>query len=402
MSSYHSKAFVYHGHPKQVTLETLDLDCGPNDLIVKVLMCARCGTDKSIFLHGHKNVDPYAPVVLGHELIGTIVEVGNNVKNCNEGIGYAQGKKLSPDYLSFSVGERVTFQSRIARYKNGLMLIPKPIANLSFQINGGYAQYMRVPEDMIRSESVIRVPEIVSDEEACLIEPAACALESIYATPHPVGVDKEGRHIYKAGIQSGGKTCIIGSGTVSLLYVSLAILEGASKVVMVVRSEKKEKLIHQILKNQVNVYVVPQLINSTIQERLLQEEKIVHDLEEITGGYLFDDVVCACSDPNAQRLMLKLYTREGYGVGACFGGTHSLVDQVDVDQNHYRCAKTIGTSGCSTDAMKAVLQWLYEGKLSFQGFTSSRKFTFDDSPQEFFTTSADGLKPVLYPWESRL
>ena len=54
MNSYHSKAFVYHGHPEQVTLETLDLDCGPNDLIVKVLMCARCGTDKSIFLHGHK------------------------------------------------------------------------------------------------------------------------------------------------------------------------------------------------------------------------------------------------------------------------------------------------------------------------------------------------------------
>jgi L-iditol 2-dehydrogenase len=400
MNSYHSKAFVYHGHPEQVTLETIDLNCGPNDLIVKVLMCARCGTDKSIFLYGHKNVDPYAPVVLGHELIGIIVEIGDNVRNCNDGIGYVQGKRLFPDYLNFSVGERVTFQSRIARYKNGLMLIPKPIANLSFQINGGYAQYMRVPEEMIRSESVIRVPEQVSDEEACLIEPAACALESIYATPHPFGVDKDGRHIYKAGIQPGGKTCIIGSGTVSMLYASLAILEGASEVVMVVRSKKKEKLIHQILGNQVNVYVVPQLVNSTIQERLLQEEKIVHALEELTEGYLFDDVVCACSDPNAQRLMLKLYTREGYGVGACFGGTHSMVDQADIDQNHYRCAKTIGTSGCSTDAMKAVLKWLHEGKLSFKGFISSRKFTFDDSPQEFFTTSADGLKPVLYSWES--
>jgi len=50
--------------------------------------------------------------------------------------------------------------------------------------------------------------------------------------------------------------------------------------------------------------------------------------------------------------------------------------------------------------MKAVLKWLHEWKLSFKGFISSRKFTFDDSPQEFFTTSADGLKPVLYPWES--
>ncbi|HAX98185.1 MAG TPA: hypothetical protein DCY12_04670 [Candidatus Atribacteria bacterium] len=400
MSSYHSKALVYHGHPERVTLETLDLDCGPNDLIVKVLMCARCGTDKSIFLYGHKNVDPYAPVVLGHELIGTIVEIGDNVKNCNKGIGYTQGKRLSSGYLNFSPGERVTFQSRIARYKKGLMLIPKPIANLSFQINGGYAQYMKVPEEMIRSESVLRVPTNVTDEEACLIEPAACALESIYATPHPVGVDKEGRHIYKAGIQPGGETCIIGSGTVSMIYASLALLEGAKEVVMIVRSEKKEKLIHQILGHKVKVYITPQPNDSSTQEYLLQEENIVHDLEEITEGYLFDDVISACSDPNAQRLMLKLYTREGYGVGACFGGTHSLVDQADLDQNHYRCAKTIGTSGCSTDAMKTVLQWLHEGKLSFEGFTSSRRFSFDNTPQEFFTTAADGLKPVLYPWEN--
>lgn len=400
MSSYHSKAFLYHGRPEQITLETIDLNCGPNDLIVKVLMCARCGTDKSIFLHGHKNVDPYAPVVLGHELIGIIVEVGDNVKNCNEGIGYAQGKKLSSEYLNFSSGERVTFQSRIARYKNGLMLIPKPIANLSFQINGGYSQYMKVPEEMIRSESVIRVPKNVTDEEACLIEPAACALESIYATPHPVGVDNHGRHIYKAGIQTGGKTCIIGSGTVGMVYASLALLEGAEEVIMIVRSAKKKELIHRILGNKVKVYIAPQLKDMSIQEYLLQEEKIVHDLEDMTDGYLFDDVVSACSDPNAQRLMLKLYTREGYGVGACFGGTHSLVDQADIDQNHYRCAKTIGTSGCSTDAMKTILQWLHEGNLSFKNFTSSRKFTFDDSPHEFFTTSAEGLKPVLYPWES--
>jgi L-iditol 2-dehydrogenase len=55
------------------------------------------------------------------------------------------------------------------------MLIQKPIANLSFQLNGGYAEYMRVPEEMIRSESILRVPDGITDEEACLAEPAACA-----------------------------------------------------------------------------------------------------------------------------------------------------------------------------------------------------------------------------------
>ncbi|MCX6089299.1 MAG: alcohol dehydrogenase catalytic domain-containing protein [Candidatus Atribacteria bacterium] len=249
MSLFCSKAFVYHGQPEQVTVENINVECGPNDIVVKVLMCARCGTDKTIFLFGHKNVDPYAPVVLGHELVGEIVEVGRNVKNLKEGIGYSQGKFLSDEYLHFLPGERLAFQSRIARYKNGLMLLPRPIANLSFQINGGYSQYMCVPEQMIRSESLIRIPSKVSDEEACLIEPAACALESIFATPHPIGINNEGRHLFKAGIQYGGKTCIIGSGTVSMIYAALTILEGASEVIMIVRSAEKEKLIKKIMEN---------------------------------------------------------------------------------------------------------------------------------------------------------
>jgi threonine dehydrogenase-like Zn-dependent dehydrogenase len=40
-------------------------------------MCARCGTDKTIYRFGHPNVDPYAPVVLGHELVARIIEVGS-------------------------------------------------------------------------------------------------------------------------------------------------------------------------------------------------------------------------------------------------------------------------------------------------------------------------------------
>ena len=62
MNSYHSG--ICHGH-RTGYVGNPDLDCGPNDLIVKVLMCARCGTDKSIFTWS-QNVDPYAPVVLGH------------------------------------------------------------------------------------------------------------------------------------------------------------------------------------------------------------------------------------------------------------------------------------------------------------------------------------------------
>lgn len=392
-----SRAFVYHGRPGAVSCETISVDCGRRDLLVEILMCARCGTDKTIYRYGHPNVDPYAPVVLGHELVARIVHVGDDVTLLKEGIGYREGRKLTSEYLDFRIGERVTVQSRIARHdSNGLMIIPRPIANLSFQINGGYSQYMCIPETMIRSESVLRVPDRVTDEEACLVEPAACALESIFSTPHPMGVDAEGRHLFRAGIRNRGRVCIIGSGTVSLIYAMLARLEGASSVTIIVRSERKKLMIERLIGGDVDVYIMPVLPEGDSPETIRGEDWVANDLARITDGYLFDDVIAACASASAQRLMLKLYTPEGGAVGACFGGTHSLVNRADIDVNHYRAAKTVGSSGCSTDCMKTILAWLVEERLCFRGLTSERHFSLQDDPQEFFTTEVEGLKPVLY------
>jgi L-iditol 2-dehydrogenase len=344
-------------------------------------------------------VDPYAPVVLGHELVGRIAQVGSDVCSLTEGMGYFEGKTLVSSYLDFRVGERVVCQSRIARYRNGLMLIPKPIANLSSDMHGGFSQYMRVPESMIRSGSVLRVPDSVSDEAACLVEPTACALESIFASPHQVGVDDEGRHIFRGGSQPGGNVCVIGSGTVSMIYARLALLEGAGRVVIVVRSEAKRNLVNRVLRDGVEVYLAPRTSEDAAPETLAAEDRIVEDLTDLTGGYLFDDVISACASPAAQRLMLRLYTPEGYAVGACFGGTHRLVDAANIDLNHYRAAKTMGTSGCSTACMETVLKWLEEERLHLEGFLSRRRFTLEDDLHEFFTTAADGLKPALFPCE---
>ena len=396
MSMRSSPAFIYHGRPRAVSRGTIEVECGPRDLVVEVRMCARCGTDKTIYYRGHPNVDPHAPVVLGHELAGRIVEVGSEVRTLKEGLGYRQGEVLPESYLDFRVGERATFQSRIARYTpEGLMLVPRPLANLSFQINGGYARYMKVPEIMIRSGSVLRIPASVTDEEACLVEPAACALESIFSTPHPAGVDAEGRHRFRAGIRPGGNVCIIGSGTVGLIYAALARLEGAKRICVLVRSETKRQLVEERLGKGVETWLLPRLDDAATPETLSAEDAVARELTEATGGALFDDVISACAASGAQRLMLKLYTPEGGAVGACFGGTHRLVDGADLDTNHYRAAKTIGTSGCSTRCMQTVLAWLAEGRLHFDGYTSSRRFSLDDDPHEFFTTEKDGLKPVL-------
>ena len=398
MGKYISKAYVYYG-PGDARVEDITIETGARDIVIKVLAAGRCGTDKTIYRKGHYRVDRYAPVVLGHELVGEVVEVGEEVVALAEGIGCLAGQAVPPESRTFSVGERITVQGRVARYRDGVMLLEDPIANLSFQVNGAFSQYMLIPQQFVASGSTFHVPDAVDDVQAALVEPAACALESVFATPHPVGIDGEGRHVFRAGIRPGGNVCIIGSGTVSMMYALLASLEGAGIVIMLVRSDAKVELVARILGDRVETVLVPQLEGLSLAEKLEVEAEIVAGLEVRTDGYLFDDVVAACPDPDAQRLMLKLFNRSGYAVGACFGGTHELVDGADIDQCHYRLAKTIGTSGTSNRTMQTVIDWLAEGKLDLRNFAAQQRYTFETPPDEFFTTYSGGLKPILFPWD---
>jgi L-iditol 2-dehydrogenase len=393
-----SDAFIYHG-ARDVRHGSITVDPGPDGMLVKVILCARCGTDQTIFRKGHPEVDKHAPIVLGHEMVGTIVDVGKEVRKLRDGLGFREGDRIPSADLSFRPGDRVIVQSRAARYANGLMLMSDPVTILSFRLHGAYSQYVRFTSELSRTGSVIRVPKGVSHEAAALAEPAACALESIYATPHPVGVDRGGRHLYRAGILGGGRCCIIGSGSVSMIYARLARLEGAAQLVILVRSAEKAALVQRLVGSGVSVQIVDRYSHLPLPEKLKAEQGIVSRMAELTQGHLFDDVVCACADPDAQRLMMALYCREGYAVGACFGGTHERVDAADVDLHHYRLAKTIGTSGCSTRTLNTVLRLLAEGELNLDGLIDPGYFSLEDDPAKFLDRTAAGLRPALDPWK---
>jgi len=367
------------------------------DIMLKIAVCGRCGTDRRLWYTAHPAVR--TPTVLGHELVGRVVEVGAEVKTLVEGIAYKNGQTLSEAELCPALGQRVTVQGRVARHRDGLMLMRDPVENLTFKIPGAYAEYMKVPAQMIRGGALLSVSDNVTDEEAALAEPAACALESIFSTPHPVGVDADGRHLMRAGVRRGGRMLIIGSGTLAMIYGQLARAEGAGEVWFVVRSQGKAELIRSVLGQWPRIEIVPDYSHLDIAEKLQHEAKLEERFRDLTRGDLFDDLVLACPSKDAQRLMFQLLNPDGYGVAVCFAGLHERSEQASVDNLHYRIGKAIGTSGCSTRTMAAVLQRLTQGTLSLKGFTAAQHYTLASDPEEFFTTQADGRKPMLYPWE---
>jgi len=396
MNTYESYCYVYYG-PGDVRRETRDVSCGPTDIVLRIDVCGRCGTDRRLFRQSHPNVK--TPTVLGHELVGRVVEVGSDVSTLTQGIGYKDGETLTPEQLCPAVDQRVTVQSRIARYRDGLMLIRNPIQNLSFQIPAGYAQYMKVPASMIRSGSVLPVPDNVTDEEAALVEPVACALEGVYATPHATGVTDDGRHIVHSGLKQSGRTLVVGSGTLAMVYGRLAELEGAAEVWFIVRSPEKAELIRSTVGDEAHVKIVPDYSALPLADKLALESRLVDEFSDLTHSDLFDDIVLAAPSIDAQRLMFRLLSPDGYAVASCFAGLHQAGDKVLVDNLHYRMAKATGTSGCSTRTMETVLKWLANGRLSLKGFTCPHHFTLDTDPADFFQTKVDGRKPMLYPWE---
>ena len=395
MKAFESRCFVYHA-PGNVSLETWRIECGPTDLVLRIDACGRCGTDRRIYLKGHRRVR--TPAVLGHELVGRVAAVGEEVSQLREGIGYLAGQELGREQVAFREGRRVTVQGRVAHHRDGLMLMKDPIQNLTFYIPGAYAQYMKVPAEMIQAGVVLSVPDGVSDEEAALAEPAACALESIFATPHAVGVDPEGRHLVRSGIREGGRTLIIGSGTLAMIYGRLAKIDGAAEVTFLVRSPQKVDLLQSVLGDWPRFHIVPDYSSQPLPEKLEVEAAIEKEFEDRTGGELFDDVILACPSLDAQRLLFRLLNPYGYAVAACFAGLQEASEAAEVDLLHYRLGKAVGTSGCSTRTMETVLQWLASGKLSLKGMTCPHRYTLDDDPTEFLTTKADGRKPMLYPW----
>jgi len=369
--------------------------CGPTDIVLRIDVCGRCGTDRRLFDKPHPRVK--TPTVLGHELVGRVVEVGREVGTLASGVGYKDGQTLDPGQIRPPLGQRVTVQSRIARHRNGLMLMRDPIQNLSFHIPGAFAQYMKIPAEMIRAGAVLPIADNVTDEEGALVEPAACVLESVFSTPHETGVDGEGRHAVRCGIKPEGRVLILGSGTLAMIYAQLAQIEGAGEIWLIVRSQTKLELVARVLGDRPRIKIVPDYSDMALVEKLKLEANIEEEFRDLTRGELFDDVVLACPSTDAQRLMFQMLSPDGYGVAACFAGLHQPADQAVIDNLHYRVAKAVGTSGCSTRTMETVLNWLSNGKLSLKGYTCPHHYTLDDDPAEFFQTKGDGRKPMLFP-----
>lgn len=199
------KALVYHGPDDKAWEEVPDPTIqDPTDAIVKVETTTICGTD----LHILKGDVPAVTDgrILGHEAVGTVTEVGEDVADIH-------------------VGDRVIVSciSKCGTCDYCVAGMPSHCQNLGgigwifgHLIDGTQAEYVRVP---YADTGLIRLPDGVTDEQGVM-------LSDILPTGYEIGV------LY-GDVSEGDVVAVIGAGPVGLAAIMTAGTQGASKIVAV-------------------------------------------------------------------------------------------------------------------------------------------------------------------------
>ena len=187
------RAAIYHGAGR-ITLEDVPIPrIGDGELLVRMTACGLCGSDLMRWYQ-----DPKAPVVLGHEPVGTVAEAGDGAR--------------------FPVGARVFVHHHVPCFDCRLCRAGRHTLCDTFKSTridpGGLAEFIRVPAENVRAD-VLALPDAVDDITGTLVEPVACVV----------------RGQRQAGLGPGSRVVVVGAGSMGLIEIQVARALGATVVV---------------------------------------------------------------------------------------------------------------------------------------------------------------------------
>jgi L-iditol 2-dehydrogenase len=345
-------AAVYHG-PHDIRLEEVERpQPGPGEAVMHVRATSICATDLRIFNHGHFKIPEGTARILGHELAGEVVAVGERVTNLapgtrvavapNVGCGVcwecAQGNNnLCPDYDAFGI-----------------------------TLDGGFAEYMLITAPAVQQGNVVEIPDNLSFEEAALSEPLSCCYNAQQA----------------CRLTPGETMVIMGAGPMGLMNLLLARYCGAGQVIV---SEVEEDRARQAAEFGADLVVDPR--KQDLREAVLKA----------TGGHGADVIIVAVGSATLQEQAVELAARRGRV--NFFAGLAAGRDRACVSSNriHYGQVTVTGTTGSNHRQYRQTVQMLASGRLSLQLLATARRPVQEIEAALADAASGEHLKVLLVP-----
>ena len=217
------KALVWHGK-QDIRYDTVPDPTieEPRDAIIKVTSCAICGSDLHLFHNFMPGMKPGD--IVGHEMMGEVVETGSAVNNLRKGERVVIPFTINCDECdqcrrgNYSLCERSNRNGELADKVFGHRTAGLfGYTHLTGGYAGGQAEYMRVP---FADATHIKVPDSMTDDQALF-------LGDIFPTGWQAAV--------QADIQRTDTVAIWGAGPVGQMAIRSAILLGAKQVICIDR-----------------------------------------------------------------------------------------------------------------------------------------------------------------------
>lgn len=200
------KAARFYEKHKLIVEDIPEVQPDEYGVMIKIRYCGVCGTDVHIFEGAKGSAEVNPPVTLGHELSGDVVKIGASVKNVKP------GDRVSVDPNSYC--------GKCYFCANGKRHLCENMVGLGTAADGGFAEYVTVPEEL-----VFPVAENVSYEAAAMTEPLSCCLHGMNLTD----------------IRIGDNVMIIGTGNIGMIMLQLAKNAGAAKIIAVEPNDKRRQ-----------------------------------------------------------------------------------------------------------------------------------------------------------------
>lgn len=165
---------------------------GSGEVRVRIRAALTCGTDLKVYRRGYHARMIVPPAVFGHEFAGEIDAVGEGITLWKPGMRVVAANSAACGNCFYC-----------------LRLHPELCEDLLF-VNGAYAEYITLPERIVRA-NLLSIPPHVSFEEAALVEPLACVVRGMEETH----------------VQPSDTVAVLGAGQIGLMFVRLSKLAGA-------------------------------------------------------------------------------------------------------------------------------------------------------------------------------
>ncbi|MEC5424534.1 zinc-binding alcohol dehydrogenase family protein [Virgibacillus sp. C22-A2] len=295
------------------------------DVLLKIKRVGICGSDMHIY-HGTNPLATY-PRIVGHEVAGEVVEIGENVTHVAVG-----------DHV---VVEPINYCGECFACKNGRPNVCKKLTVFGVHEDGGLREFAVLPEKQVHKVD----PEIEWDE-------------AVMAEPYTIGAQS----IWRGNVQKGQTVFIQGAGPIGITVLKMAKLQGATIIISDITNERLE-----FAKENGADYT----INPT-------EVDVATKVNEITNDEGANVVIDAVGTPQTFELSVDVASPAGYVVALGFDTRPSAIPLMTITKKEL----TITGSRLQTDQFGKVIDLINTKKLMHNGLVT-HKFPLSEVKEAF-------------------